>query len=144
MSIESESNPPQILIYETDDKIAKVSVRLVDESLWLTNLQLAHLFQVSKSTVSEHIKSILDGGELSPDSVVRNFRTTAADGKSYDMLHPTRLGRHRTCRSEDLRIPATDEYFPALVFRNLRAGSGYTSIRLMSRHDIDARQATSG
>jgi hypothetical protein len=85
MSIDPESNPPQILIYETDDKIAKVSVRLVDESLWLTNLQLAQLFQVSKATVSEHIKNIIDGGELSPDSVVRNFRTTAADGKSYDM-----------------------------------------------------------
>lgn len=85
MSIEPESNAPQILIYETDDKVAKVSVRLVDESLWLTNLQLAQLFQVSKSTISEHIKNIFDGGELLPDSVVRNFRTAAADGKAYDM-----------------------------------------------------------
>ena len=85
MSDESESKPPQIIIYETDDKVARVSVRLEDDSAWLTNAQLAQLFQVTKSTVSEHIKNIFDSGELLPDSVVRNFRTTAADGKMYNM-----------------------------------------------------------
>ena len=85
MTNELDNKPPQIIIYETDDKVARVSVRLHDETVWLTNLQLAHLFQVSKSTVSEHIKNIFDSGELMPDSVVRNFRTTAAAGKTYDM-----------------------------------------------------------
>lgn len=85
MSDEPENKPPQIIIYETDDKVARVSVRLEDESVWLTNAQLAQLFQVSKSTVSEHIKNIFDSGELLPDSVVRNFRTTATDGKTYNM-----------------------------------------------------------
>ncbi len=87
MTDKPDNRPPQIIIYETDDKIARVSVRLEDETVWLTNLQLAQLFQVSKSTVSEHIKNIFDGGELSPDAVVRNFRTTAADGKTYDMVY---------------------------------------------------------
>ena len=82
MSDESESKPPQIIIYETDDKVARVSVRLEDESTWLTNAQLAQLFQVTKSTVSEHIKNIFDSGELLPDSVVRNFRTTTFSSNS--------------------------------------------------------------
>ena len=77
--------PPQIIIYETDDKVASVSVRLDGETVWLTNLQLSQLFKVSKAAVSEHIKNIFDSGELSPEATVRNFRTTAADGKTYDM-----------------------------------------------------------
>jgi hypothetical protein len=85
MSDEPENKSPQIIIYETDDKVARISVRLEDESAWLTNAQLAQLFQVSKSTVSEHIKNIFDSGELLPDAVVRNFRTTASDGKTYNM-----------------------------------------------------------
>ncbi len=85
MTNESDNKPPQIVIYETDDRSARVSVRLDGETVWLTNQQLAQLFHVSKSTVSEHIKNIFDSGELSPDAVVRNFRTTAVDGKNYDM-----------------------------------------------------------
>ncbi|MDR3088714.1 MAG: virulence RhuM family protein [Desulfobulbaceae bacterium] len=81
------NKPPEIIIYETDGGIAKVSVRLEGETVWLTNLQLAQLFHCTKSTVSEHIKNIFDSGELMPDSVVRKFRTTAADGKTYDMSY---------------------------------------------------------
>ena len=73
------------IVISTDDKVARVSVRLDDETVWLTNLQLSQLFKVSKATVSEHIKNIFESGELMPDSVVRKFRTTAADGKTYDM-----------------------------------------------------------
>lgn len=80
-----DHKPPQIIVYETDDKVARVSVRLEDETVLLTTLQLSQLFKVSKATVSEHIKNIFDSGELMPDAVVRNFRTTAADGKTYDM-----------------------------------------------------------
>ena len=83
----NDEKPPQVIIYETAAGIAKVSVRLEDETVWLTNLQLAQLFQVSKATVSEHVKNIFDSGELAPEAVVRNFRTTAADGKTYDMAH---------------------------------------------------------
>jgi len=85
MTNETGNPPPQVIIYETEDKVIRVNVRLEDESAWLTNLQLAELFEVSKSTVSEHIKNIFASEELSSDAVVRKFRTTAADGKSYDM-----------------------------------------------------------
>ncbi len=87
MTNESDGDQPQIIIYETDDKVARVSVRLDGETVWLTNLQLSQLFKVSKATVSEHIKNIFGSGELMPDSVVRNFRTPAADGKTYNMSY---------------------------------------------------------
>jgi len=85
MTNETDGNQPKIIIYETDDQVAKVSVRLEGETVWLTNLQLAQLFHCTKSTVSEHIKNIFDGGELSPEATARKFRTVAANGKTYGM-----------------------------------------------------------
>ncbi len=76
MTNETGNPPPQVIIYENEDKVIRVNVRLEDESAWLTNLQLAELFEVSKSTVSEHIKNIFASEELSSDAVVRKFRTT--------------------------------------------------------------------
>lgn len=73
-----------ILIYQTEDGLTKIETRLEDETVWLTQAQLAELFQKSKSTISEHIKHIFEEGELEAESVVRNSRTTAGDGKSYD------------------------------------------------------------
>lgn len=73
-----------ILIYQTEDGKTKIETRLENETVWLTQAQLCELFQKSKSTISEHIKNIFDEGELDEISVVRNFRTTAADGKGYE------------------------------------------------------------
>ena len=57
--------------------------RMTEDTLWLTQAQMCELYQTSKSNVSEHIKHIFEEGELQEDAVVRKFRTTAADGKSY-------------------------------------------------------------
>ena len=73
-----------ILIYQTEDGQTKIQTRLEDETVWLTQAQLCELFQKSKPTISEHIKHIFEDGELIEDAVVRNFRTTANDGKNYD------------------------------------------------------------
>ena len=73
-----------ILIYQTEDGKTKIETRLQEETVWLTQAQLCELFQKSKATISEHIKNVFEEGELDMNSVVRNFRTTAADGKSYD------------------------------------------------------------
>ncbi len=51
--------------------------------MWLTQLEMAELFQRSKKTVSEHLGNIFAEGELQESAVVRNFRTTASDGKNY-------------------------------------------------------------
>ncbi len=73
-----------ILIYQNQDGNIKIDVRLEQDTVWLTQSQLCELFDKSKATVSGHIKHIFDEGELVEDSVVRKFRTTAQDGKSYN------------------------------------------------------------
>lgn len=77
-------NPGEILIYQNPEGSIKIDVRLEDETVWLSQTQLCELFQKSKATISEHIKNIFEEGELIEISVVRNFRTTALDGKNYD------------------------------------------------------------
>ena len=73
----------KILIYTDSSGLAKIDVRLTEDTLWLTQAQMCELYQTSKSNVSEHIKHIFEEGELQEEAVVRKFRTTAADGKSY-------------------------------------------------------------
>ena len=71
-----------ILIYQNQEGNIKIDVRLEEETVWLTQSQICELFQKSKATVSEHINNIFKEGELIQNSVVRNFRTTAADGET--------------------------------------------------------------
>ncbi len=73
----------KIIIYTDENGLAKIDVKLEDETLWLTQAQMCELYHTSKSNVSEHIKHIIEEGELQEGSVVRKFRTTASDGKSY-------------------------------------------------------------
>ena len=74
----------EMLIYRSADGSIKIDVRMGEETVWLTQDQMAALFGKAKSTINEHLKNIFSEGELVADSVIRNFRTTAADGKSYD------------------------------------------------------------
>ena len=60
-----------------------IEVQFANESVWLTADQMAELFQRNKSTISRHIKNILESGELQRHSVVAENATTAADGKTY-------------------------------------------------------------
>jgi hypothetical protein len=76
-----------ILIYQSEDGHTKLDVRLVEQTVWLNQKQLAELFDKAKATISEHIKHIFEDKELEEDSVVRFFRTTAADGKTYEVAH---------------------------------------------------------
>lgn len=87
MNKEKNTNSGEIIIYQTEDGLTKIDVKLEEETIWLTQEQLVSLYQTSKSNVSEHIKNIFDEGELDKDSVVRKFRTTASDGKNYNVLH---------------------------------------------------------
>jgi hypothetical protein len=76
-----------ILIYQNQDGNIKIDVRLQEETVWLTQAQMGQLFGKDKRTISEHISNIFSEGELEENSVVRNFRTTAADGKNYATNH---------------------------------------------------------
>jgi len=85
-------NTGDILIYQSEDGLTHIDVRMEQETVWLTQQQLCELYQTSKSNVSEHIKHIFEDGELEPELVVRKFRTTtqhgAIDGKtqSHEVL----------------------------------------------------------
>ena len=73
----------EIIIYQTDDGRTKVDVRMEDETVWLTQAQMAELFQTTKQNVSLHINNGLVEGELAGNSVVKEYLTTASDGKNY-------------------------------------------------------------
>ncbi len=75
-----------LILYQTDDGLARVQLRSADGSVWLTQLEIAELFATTKQNVSLHAKNILQEGELAADSVVKESLTTAADGKSYRTL----------------------------------------------------------
>ena len=76
-----------ILIYENQSGDIKVDVRFEDESIWLSQKQLAEVFGKSVKTINEHIINIFEDEELDKNSVIRNYRITANDGKNYDVLH---------------------------------------------------------
>ena len=76
-----------IVLYQTEDGRTRLEVRLENDTVWLTQKLMAELFQKDVRTINEHIQNIFSEGELSPEAVIRKFRITAADGKSYDTQH---------------------------------------------------------
>ena len=86
----NQQNPTpgsEIILYQTEDGRTRLEVKLENETVWLTQKQLAELFQKDVRTINEHNQNILAEGELKENSVIRNFRITAVDGKSYDTKH---------------------------------------------------------
>ncbi len=77
------NNNSEIILYQTESGQTKLEVKLDNETVWLSQKQMSELFQKSKATISEHISNVFKEGELEENSVVRNFRTTASDGKEY-------------------------------------------------------------
>ena len=78
--MESQS---EIIIYESNDGQTKIDVRIEGETVWLSQNQLVELFQTSKQNVSLHIQNVFKEGELEENSVVKEYLTTASDGKRY-------------------------------------------------------------
>lgn len=72
-----------LILYTSEDGVTRLDLRVQDETVWLTQLEIAELFQITKQNVSLHAKNILEEGELSADSVVKESLTTASDGKNY-------------------------------------------------------------
>ena len=77
----------EIIIYKTDDGKVSIALMSADGMVWLNQMQMAQLFATSKQTISYHINNILKDKELSKDSVVKEFLTTASDGKPYSVEH---------------------------------------------------------
>lgn len=83
MAKQQPEHNSEILFYTTEDGLAKVEVRLENETVWLSQAQMVELFQTTKQNISLHIRNIFSEGELQEDSVVKEYLTTAADGKKY-------------------------------------------------------------
>jgi len=111
----------EFLLYQSEDGKIKIQVRLEDNTVWLTQADMTELFQSSKSNISEHIKHIFEEAELQEDSVVRNFRTTATDGKNYNVKYYNldvviSVGyRVKSLRGTQFRIWATERLREYLI-----------------------------
>ncbi len=96
--MDKESN---IIIYNTADGRSKVALYSQDGDIWLNQNQLAELFDTSKQNIGQHLSNILKDGELRKNSVVKNFFTTASDGKKYDNLKSIsdaiKLAKEKSC-----------------------------------------------
>ncbi len=79
------SQKSDMIIYITEDGLTKIETTFDGDTVWLSKAQMAELFQRDKSTISRHIKNVFSEGELVRESVVANFATTAADGKTYQV-----------------------------------------------------------
>lgn len=77
----------EIVLYQSNELKSRIEVRIEEETIWLRQNQIVELFDSSKANISEHIKNIFQSGELDEVSVVRKFRTTASDGKTYNIKH---------------------------------------------------------
>jgi hypothetical protein len=73
----------EFLLYQSEDGQTRIEVRLENETVWLNQLTMAELFQASKQNISLHLRNIFNEGELAENRVVKEYLTTAADGKSY-------------------------------------------------------------
>lgn len=77
----------EFLLYQTEDGGTRVDVRMENETVWLTQAQMAELFQRERSVITKHIANAFAEHELEPAAVCANFALTAADGKTYDVQH---------------------------------------------------------
>jgi hypothetical protein len=77
----------EVIIYNTEDNQIKIEVNLQNETVWLSQKQMADLFNKNRKTITEHIKNIFIEGELDKNSVCRDFQHTAQDGKSYTVKY---------------------------------------------------------
>ncbi len=82
-SLQIRNSTAEFLIFTAQSGEQGIEVRYEDETIWLSQKLMATLFDVTVPTINEHLKKIFASGELNPDSVIRKFRTTAADGKRY-------------------------------------------------------------
>ncbi len=81
----NNNSQQNIIIYKTADGKASVALYAKDGNIWMNQNQLAELFATSKQNIGQHISNILNEGELEDSSVVKNYFTTANDGKQYNV-----------------------------------------------------------
>jgi hypothetical protein len=148
-----ETPRTEIILYNTEDGKTRVEVKMENETVWLTQGQMAELFQSSVPNVSMHLRNIFSEGELEEGSVVKEFLTTAADGKNYrtkfyNLDAIISVGyRVKSLRGTQFRIWATKRLREYLVKgfvmddeRLKQAGGGDYFDELLARIRENARQ----
>ena len=85
--MENKENKSELIIYQTEDGQTRLQVKMENETVWLTQDQMAELFAKGRSTITEHILNVFKEGELDEKSVCREFRRTGSDGKEYVVKH---------------------------------------------------------
>lgn len=140
----------EVIHYTTEEGAVAIEVNLRDETVWLSQAQMEVLFEKSKKTISEHINNVFREGELNEKSVVRKFRTTAADGKTYNVKHYNldviiSVGyRVKSRRGTNFRIWATRVLRNHLLenARRAAAGKSYQEKYLQLVRTLDVAAAT--
>jgi len=77
----------ELILYTTQDGTTEIQLRLEDGGFWLSQKEMALLYQVSVPGITQHLHTIFESGELVPDSVIKNYLITASDGKNYKTNH---------------------------------------------------------
>ena len=90
----------QIIIYNTDDNKTSIALYSKDGQVWMNQKQLAELFETSIPNISMYVKNILEDKELSANSVVKDYLTTASDGKGYSVTHSRRFPNRCVANAE--------------------------------------------
>ncbi len=135
MIMDNDETPnSEIILYQTEDGRTRIQCRFENEMIWLTQLLIAELFQVTVPTVNEHLKGIFDDGELDTGATIRKFRIVRIEGKrevSREIEHynlPAILAvgyRVRSHRGTQFRQWATARLSEYLV-------KGFASVELVS------------
>lgn len=139
----------EILLYQTEDGNTRIDVRVQDESVWLTQAQMAELFQTTKQNVSLHIKNVYEEGELTPKATVKDSLTVQKEGDRrvsrevsyYNLDVVISVGyRVKSIRGTQFRIWATQRLKEYLIKgfalddeRLKKAGGGNYFDELLSR-----------
>lgn len=87
LTADGQQSEKTVIIYRSEDGSIQLEVQLVDDNVWLTQNQMTILFETTKQNISLHINNAFKEGELVRDSVVKDFLTTATDGKNYHVLY---------------------------------------------------------
>lgn len=116
--------PSEFILYQTEDGASRIQVRLENETVWLTQRQLADLYQLNVNTISRHIKVIFDDGELKPEATVRQYRIVAPEAarkverlvNHYNLDMVLAIGyRVRSARGTQFRRWATERLSEYLI-----------------------------
>lgn len=82
-----------LVLYTTEDGRSQIKLRAQEQTVWLTQLEMAELFDATKQNMSLHLKNLFEDGGLDADSVVKESLTTATDGKRYQTLLENKIKR---------------------------------------------------